>query len=191
MGPATLALLPMIGTIASTALSVVGSIQQGNAAAAAGKSEQQQRQKIADEARAKGQRDQIEEIRQGELAQSRALAVGGKSSMLLDQGFGQVMADLGGDADYNARVALADAEFGAQQQEFQGAVARAKGKSAKKASFLKAGGALLSGATSFAGKYDTYQKANTAAALDASSGGIPNRGGMGNMGGSYAPASLY
>ena len=157
MGP-LMAIAPMALSVASTAMGVVSALQQGKAASAAAKSEQAQRQKVAGEIRARGQRESEEERRKGRLVSSRALAVGGADGSLLDPSFNAIIGGIGEESEYNARLVSADAELQAQGQEFAGAMAKARGKAAKRASYMNAIGTAMSGASSFAGKYDTYKR---------------------------------
>lgn len=157
MGP-LMAVAPMVLTAASTAMGVVSALQQGKIASKAGKAEAAQRARVAGQIRARSHREAEEERRKGRIVSSRALAVGGAGDSLLDPSFDAIIGGIGEESEYNARLVRADAELRAQGQEFAGAMAKARGKAAKKASYMKAIGTAMSGASSFAGKYDTYKR---------------------------------
>lgn len=141
---------------ASTVLGVIGSIQQGKAANQAAKAEAAQRAQIAGQTRALGQRRAAEERRRADLANSRALAVGAAQGGALDPSLSRTMAAIEGEGEFNALAALYDSEQEARNQEFAGSMARYEGKLAKKTATMDAVGGLLSGATSFAEKYQKF-----------------------------------
>jgi len=152
--------------IASTGLQVVGTIAQGNAAAAAGKAQQQaaefqakQMEQRAGQERAAAQRRGIEQKRQATFASSRAQALSAASGGgALDPTVVNILGDIEGEGAYRALTALyageeraTGLETGAAAARLEGQMARSRGSAARTGSYIKAGGTLLSGASDFFG----------------------------------------
>lgn len=142
-----------IMTAMTTVMGAVGQLSAGNAASAAAKAEARQREQIAGQERAQAQREANEERRQADLAQSRGLAVAAAGGGAADGSTRNVLAQIEGEGEFNALTAMFSGEERAQNQEFAAEMARFKGKQAKKQSRLAAVGTVLSGASSFAGKF--------------------------------------
>src|SRR3990167_7821202 len=170
--------LAMVALIGGTVLSTIGQIQQGRAAAAAGKAEQtalehqakiqeRQAEALAQEAgqeRARSQRAAEEERRQGKFIASRARALGAASGAVFDPA---ILGSLDFETDYRVLSQLYSGEESARGLQYRGALARAgaagdvyagsvaaaAGKSARQRSYLSAAGALLSGGSALYDKY--------------------------------------
>lgn len=153
-------------TVASTVLTAYGQIQQGKAADAAAKGQQQsleyqakQRESIAGQERAQAQRRAIEESRTKRLTQSKVVARSSASGAgALDGSVIDIMGDLEQEGQYNAGVALYEGEerarsleTGAALDRYEGEQARIAGKTAKRASYLAAGSTILKGGSKVAG----------------------------------------
>jgi len=159
--PVTIAVVAMA---ASAAVSAVGAIQQGAAAAAQGRSQQQAqqynaiiKQQNAQAARqqAGARENQQRRISRQLLGQQRAaLAQAG-----IGVGFGSAL-DIEEQsairAEFDALTIRYEGEMqakgllaAAEQDLFQGQVARAAGKNAQTASYISAGASLLSGAAQY------------------------------------------
>jgi hypothetical protein len=169
-----------IGVIlaASAAVSAVGAIQQGAAAAAQGRAQQQAQQvnaaikeqnSVAVRQQAGAREEQQRRIARQVLGQQRAaLAQAG-----IGVGFGSAL-DIEEQsairAEYDALAIRYEGEMqatgllaSAQQDLYQGQIARAAGKNAQTASYISAGASLLSGAASYG--YMTRVGAPTEVAL--------------------------
>lgn len=147
--------LPMM--IASTAISAVGTIAQGNAARAAGNYQAAQLNQQAGQERAIAQRNAIEQRHKATLANSRALAVaaagGGGAS---DPTVNNIMGDITGQGEYNALSALYTGEERARGMNMQADVARLEGKQARSASLLKAGTTILGAGSTLADRFGGF-----------------------------------
>lgn len=154
--------------IGGTVLSAAGAVQQGLAANANSKAQQQmlnsraaQADLKANDERALSQRRAGEDRRQAQLKSSRAMAVaaaGGGATF--DPSIINLMGDLAAEGEYNAGIETfegetraRDLEFGADLDRFEGEQARSAGKSAKRAGFIKAGSTILMNGSSLASKY--------------------------------------
>ncbi len=139
-------------TAASTAMSAIGAIREGNAADAAAKAQAQ-----AAEQQAQAQRN----VAQFEVAQERSeqrRAFGQQVAQLGSQGTaltGQPI-DLLADSAKQDELALQAirfrSEIGAQNFENDAALARFRGRQARSDGIFKAGTALLTGGTKIAGQ---------------------------------------
>ena len=154
--------------VGGTLLSAYGQIQQGNAAAAMGKAQQQadeyqasQMKVQAGQERAAGQRRAYEERRKGELVMSKAQAQAAASgSSSLDPSIIDIMGDLESETQYNVDVTnyesedrARDLETGASLKSYEGQMAKAAGKMQKRSSTIAAAGSLLKGGSTLMEKY--------------------------------------
>lgn len=131
-----------------------GTILQGEAANASGKSEQMQLNQQAGQDRAISQIEATRVRRSARYAQSRALALAAASGAgASDPTVVNLIGGIAGEGEFQALSALYTGEESARGQEFAGKIARKEGSSAKTASYFKAAGTLLSGASSWADKY--------------------------------------
>ena len=154
--------------VGSTVLSAAGNLQEGWAADANAKAQQQsleyeakQSEVQAGQERAAAQRRAMEERRQATLASSRARALaaaGGGAT--IDPSVVNLMGDLAAEGEYNAGVAMYEGEEEARNLEtsaslrrYEGTMARSAGKQAKRAGYIKAGTTVLKGGKSI---YDSY-----------------------------------
>jgi hypothetical protein len=152
---ASLALISTIASAVGTVVSVIGSIQQGQA--------QQEmanyRAKLAEmrgkEEFAAGQRRMMQERRRKELAlsslQARAAASGGDTT---DPTVVNLGAGLEQEGEFRALTEFYKGENAKRGYQDAAAAARFEGEQAASASLWKAGGTLLSGVGSFASNYD-------------------------------------
>lgn len=141
-----------IAFIAGTAMQVIGTLQQGDAAAddaeaAAGVKRQQAlaiRQKAkVDERRARRDSTRLAGTQVGRLA---------ASGVQPDTGTGlQLQQELAAEAEFEALVIRAQGGRDAQIAELEARALRKSGKNAQTGSFLSAGGTALSGISSFGG----------------------------------------
>ena len=141
------AMIPL--QIASSAMTIMGQVQQGRAAAAAAKAEASRRSQAAKRERAMAQRKAVVARRQSRFAQSNALARMAAAGGGADPTAQSLIARLEGDGELNALDALAGGDARASDQEFAGEMALFRGKSERQQANL---GALSSG-LSFAAKY--------------------------------------
>jgi hypothetical protein len=148
---------------ASTAMTAVGTIQQGQAAAAQGRAQQQAQQynAIVKQQNAALARQQAGAREEQQRRQARQL-MGQQSAALAQAGIG-----LGGSAldieeqsavraeldaltiAYEGELQATGMLAAAQQDIYQGEAARAAGANAQSASYVSAGASLLSGAASY------------------------------------------
>jgi len=154
--------------VAGTVLSAGGGLASGDAARRAGESqdaaakfEEKQMLQQAGQERAASQRESEKEQRKGRLAASRALAVaaasGGGAS---DPGVVNTIADIESEAELNALAAMFEGEerartleTGARVRRFEGASARAAGRSKQAAATVGAVGTVLSDASTLLEKF--------------------------------------
>lgn len=149
---------------AGTVISALGSMKSGDAAASAGREQQQlaeyqaaQLDQNAGQQIAVGQRQSAEALRQSRLLQSRALAVAAASGGgAMDP---TVLKIIGGIDDegkyaadsamYNAKETARGMKDDARAARYSGAQARAAGNEARRGSRLAAFATVLSGASGF------------------------------------------
>ena len=155
-----------VASIAGTAMSVAGQIQQGQAAAQAGKA-----QKAAAEYNAAvwaqhaeliGRQTELDIYRQQRAAQrlkSQQRVAYAKAGVLLEGSPTSVLIDSAAEAEmdmmitqYNADIAKKRALSGAEYQRYLGSVYEEQGKVAKKIAYFGAGTTLLTGVSEFATK---------------------------------------
>lgn len=158
-----MAALGTILTIASTAVSAVGTLASGAAAKATAEFEAKQREQQADEARAVSQRAALERRREARLLQSqqlaRAAAVGGAS----DPSVIDIFADTAERGELAFQTEIYKGETQARGLETAADVARFEGRQAQRAALIGAGTDILSGATTL---YTQFGQRRRQAALD-------------------------
>jgi hypothetical protein len=151
---AIMTVVSMAATVASTAMGVMGAIQQGEAANEAAQYEARQRIKQANEARAIGQKKMFEQRRQTEMADSRLRAVsaatGGDTTDVGTLRLGEGIAERG---EYNALTEMALGENRGRGYEDMASAAIYKGKVSRQAGYGKAVGSVFDGIGSFGQKY--------------------------------------
>jgi len=165
--------LPMILTVASTAMSVMGSIQQGKAAEAQGKYQAQVAANNAmlakqqgDDAIARGkQEEQAHRRRVGQTIGMQRANIAGSGFDLGDLTSQDIMGDSAKWGEIDAFTIRDNAAREAWGYEIQGMnytadgqLARARGEQSRKASYWSAAGDLLGGATKFSGQYSDWNK---------------------------------
>lgn len=135
---------------ASTAISAAGTIAGGAAEASNYKFQAAQMEQRAGQERAIAQREANEERRQGDLAASRARAVGAASGGGVD--FNRI-GDIAMEGERNALMALYDGEERARGAEMDAASSRMSARNARTASYFSAAGTIARGASSMYEKY--------------------------------------
>lgn len=151
---AALAVLTPILTVASTALSVMGGIQQANAAKQNAAFESAQLQEQAQEANAAASREAASKIRYGQLAQSRAQAVAGASGgSPSDPTVVNLEQNIAGQSEYNALTALWSGSAEAAGLQTRANAAIASGNNEANADIIGAVGSGLKGGLSMFDKY--------------------------------------
>ena len=158
---ADLATLALIGSALGAAVGAVGTIVSGQQANQAAKLEAQQRERQAMEARAVGQKKMFERRKEGDLAQSRLVALAAKSS---GDTTDPTILNLGQDIDerteYGALSELALGENRGRGFEDMAAAARYKGKAALTGSKFSAAGNFLSSVGTFGTQYSKLKNPN-------------------------------
>lgn len=147
------AAIPYIAA-ASTALTVAGTVRQGEVAKQQSEIRARELQEDATARQAEAQRVAIQARRQGNFAASRARAVAaasgaGVSDTTADLLIGRIEAQ----SDYNVLNALYEGDATARGLRDGARTARREGKAYQRAGYYKAAGSALSGAVSFADKY--------------------------------------
>lgn len=154
--------------VAGTLLSTAGMIQQGQAAAAAGKAQEQalksqakQQEQAAGQARAASQFEAADIRRQGDLIQSRARAVAAASGAGATDP--SVLAQMGGverEIAIRTQLALSGGEERARGLEFGAEVSRGEGTTAQRMAQLRRNaaftGAAATAATGGATLFERY-----------------------------------
>jgi hypothetical protein len=147
-------MIPIGLAVAGTALSAGGSIIGANSEAKEMRREAAQLEANAGLERASSQRAAMDERRQAKLAQSRGLAVAGKSGAGIDDPtVVNLMAGIEGEGEYRALSALYEGEESARGMEADAAARRRGAKSTKTAGLIKAGSTILQGGSSM---YDRF-----------------------------------
>lgn len=139
--------------IASAAVSAGSSIMGGLYADDAGKAMQKQYRNQANTERAVAQRQSIKDAREGELAESRAIALmaaSGAGGVETPGGTG-VVGGINEQKYMNYMTSIWNGENKAQGLIYQGKVARAEGRQKKQAGFLDAATTVLNTGTRLAG----------------------------------------
>jgi hypothetical protein len=171
--PITLTVASMGLTAAGTAVSAMGTIAGGNAAAEAGERQQEayyyrakQEEQAAQESRASAQRAALEKRREGRFLQSKlqaraaASGAGADDPTVLD-----LAAGIAQRSEYDALFDMYRGENRARGLEDQakgsrmtGDAERIEGINRKKASRIQAIGTIIGGASSMAGTYSDYTR---------------------------------
>ncbi len=152
------AILP-IAMVAGSALSAGGTILGANSEAKGLRREAAQLEANAGQERASSQREAFEARREGRFAASRALAIAAASGGGADDPtIVNAMADLEGDAEYRARVALYEGNVAGDDLERQAKARRREAKSVKTQSYFKAGATILGAAGGIADRYGGKNK---------------------------------
>lgn len=146
-GPAAL-------VIAASAVQAYGQVQQGQAAAQVGRNNRIMANYAADNAIAQGEEAAAAAIRKGEAVKGAQRA--GFAGSGVDVNFGTAM-DLQQQTDFFAQTDAATARTNARRDawsmRYQGAMAEAEGKAARRNANLGAAGTMLAGAGRVAGKW--------------------------------------
>ena len=133
-----------------TILSTVGAIQAGKSQQAMANYQAKLADKRAKEEKALSIKTSRETRRRGRIAASRARAVGAASGGGVDW---DLMEDLDEETEIRAMNAIWEGQSRYDDLQAQAGEARARGKAAKKAGYLKAAGTLLGGADNLMYKY--------------------------------------
>ena len=159
-----------IGTVlavASTALSVVGTLQSGKQEEARFNYEAKVREQQADQALAAGQRSAQQRYREGRILQSRQRAVAAAQGDTGDKSVLDILGFSERETQLNARTEIANAQNQANSLNDAARIARLDGKNAIRNARLGAIGEAIGGASSI---FDRF-----------------GQGGFGGSGGSSAP----
>lgn len=135
----------MAAQLAGTAMSVVGSIEEGNQARRAANFQAAQAIQQAGQERATGQRAALEARREANLADSRAQAIAAAGGGGGDVGTINLRAAIRSEGDYNALRAMYQGEDKAVGLETAASAKKYEGQQAKRASVIRAVGQGLSG----------------------------------------------
>jgi len=154
------AALPMILSAAGTAVSVLGSIQQGRqeSAYAEYQAKQTEADAVAERSAAQIHAEKIRKaarLTQGEANASLAASgvdVGSGSAALINKSIGQ-------NAEEDALTAILEGNRKADRMDAQGEGYKITGQNAKTASYYNAGGSLLAGGYQIAKGWKTTKKA--------------------------------
>lgn len=175
--------------VASTAVSAIGTLTSGSQQADAYKAEGKAQKSIADyqasqlryragQEKASSQAAAEQERRKARLAISRGTAVAAASGGgVSDPTVMDILAGLRGEGEYNAKSALYEGEETAKGLEaqavaaenggaYESAAAAYKAKATRRASYVQAGGTLMSGAASFYDKFWPSSSSSTTPTSD-------------------------
>lgn len=142
--PVSLGLLAV--SLAGTAMSAFGAVREGQAANESAKFEARQLEQQSKAQEAAGQRSALEQRRQSELMQSRALAVAGASGGgVTDPGVLRIISGIAGEGENAFQSELYNARTQAETSRSQAVARRFEGKQAKQAGVMKAASTALSG----------------------------------------------
>lgn len=159
--------LAIAASVASTALSFASGMQQASAAKAQGRGIQQQREyeaKVnevqAGQERAAFQRSAINQRRQAQLVEEKAIAIGAAQGGSVDPSTLNIISDIAQEGDYRVATSLYDGEeraraleSSAQIARYEGDAAARAGRSSARSQRFSAFANLAGDAVSFAGKY--------------------------------------
>jgi hypothetical protein len=141
-------------TVASTAVSAVGSYRQGQAAKASAEYEAKQFDKQSKAATAEGTRAAEEIRRQGAIMQSNArAAMAGSGGTASDAGAISTLGKIGAETDYNSLAAMFEAKSEAQGLQTAASTRRYEGDLAQRAAKQKTLSTVLSGASRTYGSF--------------------------------------
>lgn len=150
---AALPAVAMIASMAATGLQMMGTLQQGQAAKAAGEFEGKQRERQAAEERAASQREAIGKRAEAERVMSRGKALAASSGAgVVTPSILDIYGDVAQEGEYNAQTAIYGGESRARGQIDAANAARFKGKTAYKGSILEAFGQGFAGVGKAFGK---------------------------------------
>lgn len=150
----------LIASLAGTAVSAVGAIQQGNAAKAAADYNAQIAERNAVIARQQGAAAAAKQEREGRIRMGMARASAGGSGVTLDS-FGDLLQDSAKQEELDRLTILYNADLQAQSGELSAAGERASGAAAQKAGYIGAAGSLLKGGASAYSKMGSTTPATT------------------------------
>ena len=137
---------------AGTAISVYGTIAQGNADEALAKMQAAQLKKQALSDQAESQIVAREEKKKADYLQSRVRALAGASGTGMDSpNVVNTMADIDEQGSYNALAALYSGTTSARSKDLAAQMAMLEGKSSKRSAGMKAGSTILTSAGSWYG----------------------------------------
>ena len=140
-------------TAASTAMSAIGAIREGNAADAAAKAQAQAAEQQAQAQRNVGQFEVAQERREQRRVFGQQVAqLGSQGTALTGQPI-DLLADSAKQNELALQAIRFQSEIAARNQENEADLARFRGRQARSAGIFKAGTALLSGATKIAGRF--------------------------------------
>ena len=146
----------MVLKVASTAMSVISSIKQGNDQQKLLNRQAEQAEIDAGQKRAVGQRDVIAVKQRGEDLKSRARALAAASGAGSDDPtMEQIFGDIGARTEHDAMMAMYNAESGARRDESQADAWRYEGKMASRAGMITGLGTAISGGLDAYDKYGT------------------------------------
>ena len=145
-----MAALSLIGAL----VGAVGSIMQGNAAAAQAKGQAKMLEKRANEERAVSHREAIRKTREAKMLQSRGQAVAAASGGgAADPTVVNLMGGIGAEGKYQSGIALYEGETKGRGLEFEAKLKRAEAKQHKLAGMIGAFSSVLNGLSSFGGSF--------------------------------------
>lgn len=141
--------LMIAGSVVSAGSSILGGLYANDAS----KAMQKQYRHQANAERAVAQRQAVEERRNAERTESRALAVGAASGggTLETPGFSDIVGGINEQGYMNYMNRLWEGDTTAESLLYQGKIARAEGRQKKQAGFLNAATTLLNTGTSIVG----------------------------------------
>lgn len=152
--PVTLAVVSVGATLAAGGVKAVGDLQAGDAAKKAGQVQAQQLRQNASQAEGSAQRTMLDTQERGRLAASKATAEAGASGVSSDIGSPlENTGQLAARTSYHSLMDMFNGESAASGMRYQADVAEWEGKTKKKASYLSAGGDVLSSIGSATGNY--------------------------------------
>lgn len=147
--------LSTIGTVAGTAMSALGARNAGIAANQESEYRAQEEQVQAGQALASSQRQQVEDIRQMRLVESRGQAVAAASGAgALDPSVMDIMGDLETQGRYKSAVAGYEGQDSAANLNDKANLDLFSGSQSQSAGNIKAISTVMSGASSLYNKYD-------------------------------------
>lgn len=181
---AALAFIAPIMTAVSTVLSIVGQVQQGNAAKQSADFKAEQYAAQAQEAQAAASRKAADQIRMGGLMQSRAQAVGAASGgSATDPTVVNIEGNIAGQSEYNALTSLWSGDAEAAGLTNSANAERYSGDQAQQAGEF---GAITTGLAGGASMFSKYGEPSPAANTNLLTAGADINSSGGLIGGGYA-----
>lgn len=139
---------------ASTAMTALGSVSAGNAAAANNNAMATQAENAARLSRASAQRAAAENLRKSRIMQGNAIAdaasSGGNAS---DVGVANIVGDIAAEGQYRAMSSIFEGDVQANNYTTQASALRTEGSAARKSGYMKAVGSVFDGGSSLYSKY--------------------------------------